>query len=61
MPGSVSSALIKVLEDEKDEELLAALNEVQHALLASIEDPEIPDTSVLLLLGWYAHPALMAH
>jgi len=33
------NVLIKVLEDNKDEELLAALREAPRALPASIEDP----------------------
>ena len=53
-------ALIKVVEEEKDEELLAALDEALRALLASIEDPEGLNTLMLLLLGWYAYSVLIA-
>ena len=47
----ILSALIKVLEEEKDEELLAASDEALRALLGSIEDPEGLNTLMLLLLG----------
>ena len=50
----ILSALVKVLEEEKDEELVAALDEALRALLASIEDPEGLNTLMLLLLGWCA-------
>ncbi|KAF8434348.1 armadillo-type protein [Boletus edulis BED1] len=48
----ILNALIKVLEEEEDEELLAALDEALRALLRSIEDPEGLNTLMLLLLGW---------
>ncbi|KIJ63493.1 hypothetical protein HYDPIDRAFT_175892 [Hydnomerulius pinastri MD-312] len=53
----ILSALVKVLEDEEDEELLAALDEALRALLASIEDPEGLNTLMLLLLGWTKNDA----
>ena len=56
----ILSALIKVLEEEKDEELLAASDEALRALLGSIKDPEGLNTLMLLLLGWYAYSVLMA-
>jgi hypothetical protein len=49
----ILNALVKVLEDEKEEELLTALDEALRALLGSIEDPEGLNTLMLLLLGWY--------
>lgn len=48
----ILNALIKVLEEEEDEELLVALDETLRALLGSIEDPEGLNTLMLLLLGW---------
>ncbi|KAF9234000.1 armadillo-type protein [Melanogaster broomeanus] len=48
----ILNALVKVLEDEKDEELLGALDEALRALLESIGDPEGLNTLMLLLLGW---------
>ncbi|KAH0828925.1 armadillo-type protein [Lanmaoa asiatica] len=48
----ILSALVKVLEEETDEELVAALDEALRALLGSIEDPEGLNTLMLLLLGW---------
>ena len=56
----ILGALIKVVEEEKDEELLAALDEALRALLASIEDPEGLNTLMLLLLGWYTYSVLIA-
>ena len=55
----ILTALIKVLEEEKDEELLGALDEALRALLGSIEDPEGLNTLMLLLLGWYVHSVLI--
>ncbi|KAF9232418.1 armadillo-type protein [Melanogaster broomeanus] len=57
MPMTVFNAralasLVMVLEDEKDEELLGALDEALRALLESIGDPERLNTLMLLLLGW---------
>lgn len=48
----ILSALVKVLEEEKDEELLVALDEALRALLGSIGDLEGLNTLMLLLLGW---------
>lgn len=48
----ILSALVKVLEEDKDEELGAALDEALRALLGSIEDAEGLNTLMLLLLGW---------
>lgn len=50
----ILNALVKVLEEEKDEELLGAFDEALRALLGSIGDPEGLNTLMLLLLGWYA-------
>ena len=48
----ILSALVKVLEEDKDEELGVALDEALRALLGSIEDAEGLNTLMLLLLGW---------
>jgi hypothetical protein len=48
----ILGALVKVLEDEKDEELRSAIDEALHALFASVEDLEGLNSLMLLLLGW---------
>ncbi|OJA10082.1 hypothetical protein AZE42_06300 [Rhizopogon vesiculosus] len=48
----ILGALVKVLEDDEDDELRSAIDEALRALLASIEDPEGLNTLMLLLLGW---------
>ena len=45
-PTVILNVLIKVLGDEKDEESVAALDGALHALFASIEDPEMLNTSM---------------
>jgi len=44
------NVLIKVLQDDKDEELLAALHDSLRALLASIEDPLAEGLNTLMPL-----------
>ena len=56
----ILNALVKVLEEEEDEELLTALDEALRALLGSIEDPEGLNTLMLLLLGWYERSRLLS-
>jgi hypothetical protein len=48
----ILGALVKVLEEDQDDELRSAIDEAVRALLASIEDPEGLNTLMLLLLGW---------
>jgi hypothetical protein len=48
----ILTALVKVVEDDKDEELLSAVDEALRALFGSINDPEGLNTIMLLLLGW---------
>lgn len=48
----ILTALVKVVEEEKDEELLSAVDEALHALFGSISDPEGLNILMLLLLGW---------
>ena len=48
----ILTALVKVVEDDKDEELLYAVDEALRALFGSINDPEGLNTIMLLLLGW---------
>lgn len=48
----ILTALVKVIEDEKDEDLLSAIDEALRALFGSISDPEGLNTLMLLLLGW---------
>jgi hypothetical protein len=47
------SALVRVVEDGRDEELQAAVDEAIRALLASVSDAEGLNTLMMLLLGWY--------
>jgi hypothetical protein len=46
--------LVKVLEDEIDDELCEAVDEAINALFSSINDPEGLNTLMMLLLDWYA-------
>lgn len=48
----ILGALVRVFEEDKDEELLGALDEALRALLGSIQDAEGLNTLMLLLLGW---------
>ncbi|KAI5995298.1 armadillo-type protein [Pisolithus orientalis] len=48
----ILNALVKVFEEDEDEELLGATDEALRALLGSIEDPEGLNTLMMLLLGW---------
>jgi hypothetical protein len=58
----ILSALVKVVEDEKDEELLSAIEEALRALFGSVGDSEGLNTLMLLLLGWSVFPyTLTAH
>lgn len=50
----ILGALVKVTEDEKDEELSEAIDEAIRALFVSIDDAEGLNTLMLVLLGWYA-------
>ena len=56
----IPNALIKIVEEEKDEQLFYPLDEALLALLASIEDPEGLNTLMLLFHGWYTHSVLSA-
>lgn len=49
----ILAALVKVVEEEKDEELLEAVDEALRALFASVDDAEGLNTVMMLLLGWY--------
>ncbi|KAI6117782.1 armadillo-type protein [Pisolithus croceorrhizus] len=53
----ILNALVKVFEEDNDEELLGAIDETLRALLGSIEDPEGLNTLMLLLLGWTKNDA----
>lgn len=48
----ILAALVKVIEDDKDEELLEAADEALRALLTSIEDAEGLNTLMMVLFGW---------
>ena len=48
----ILGALVKVTEEESDEELLEAVNDALVALFGSINDAEGLNTLMLLLLGW---------
>ncbi|KAG7441044.1 ARM repeat-containing protein [Guyanagaster necrorhizus] len=51
----ITSAFVKVIEDEKDEELLSAADEATRALFRSINDVEGLNTLMMVLLGWSKH------
>ncbi|KAJ6581434.1 armadillo-type protein [Mycena capillaripes] len=51
----IMSALVRVVEEEQDEELLAAVDEAIRALFASVSDAEGLNTLMMLLLGWVKH------
>jgi hypothetical protein len=48
----ILSALVKVYEGDKDEELDSALDEALRALFASINDAEGLNTLMMILIGW---------
>jgi hypothetical protein len=50
----ILNSLVKVLEDEIDDELREAVDEAINALFSSINDPEGLNTLMMLLLDWYA-------
>ena len=49
----ILNSLVKVMEDEIDDELREAVDEAINALFASINDPEGLNTLMMLLLDWY--------
>lgn len=49
----ILGALVKVYEDDKDEELESALNEAIRALLASVDDAEGLNTLMMVFIGWF--------
>ncbi|KAK0212097.1 armadillo-type protein [Desarmillaria ectypa] len=51
----ITSAFVKVIEDETDEELLSAVDEATRALFTSINDVEGLNTLMMVLLGWSKH------
>lgn len=51
---TILTALIRAIENERDEELKYEINEAVRALLGSISDAEGLQTLMLLLAGWYA-------
>ncbi|KAL4068779.1 armadillo-type protein, partial [Scleroderma yunnanense] len=53
----ILNALVRIFEEDKDEELLDALDEALRALLGSVEDLEGLNTLMLLLLGWQVSDA----
>ncbi|PBK90411.1 ARM repeat-containing protein [Armillaria gallica] len=52
---TITSAFVKVIEDETDEELLSAVDEATRALFTSIADVEGLNTLMMVLLGWSKH------
>jgi len=48
----IMSTVVRVLEEDKDEELQEALGDAIRALLASISDAEGLNTLMMALLGW---------
>lgn len=49
----ILNSLVKVMEDEIDDELREAVDEAINALFSSINDPEGLNTLMMLLLDWY--------
>ncbi len=56
---TITSAFVKVIEDETDEELLSAVDEATRALFTSIADVEGLNTLMMVLLGWSVYPRLI--
>ncbi|KAJ7224326.1 armadillo-type protein [Mycena pura] len=54
---TIMAALVRVVEDDQDEELRAAVDEAIRAIFASLSDAEGLNTSMMLLLGWAKHDA----
>jgi hypothetical protein len=50
----IMNAVVRVLEEDEDEELREALDEAIRALFGSINDAEGLNTLMLMLIGWYA-------
>ena len=50
----ILNSLVKVMEDDIDDELREAVDEAINALFSSINDPEGLNTLMMLLLDWYA-------
>jgi len=48
----IMSTVVRVLEEDEDEELQEALGDAIRALLASISDAEGLNTLMMALLGW---------
>ncbi|KAK1228592.1 translational activator of GCN4 [Marasmius sp. AFHP31] len=51
----ILNSLVKVVEENEDEELKTAVDEALRALLASINDAEGLNTLMMTLLGWAKH------
>ncbi|KAJ7334076.1 armadillo-type protein [Mycena albidolilacea] len=51
----ILSALVRVVEEDQDEELQTAVDEAVRALLASVSDAEGLNNLMMLLLGWSKH------
>lgn len=49
----IMNAVVRVLEEDKDEELQSALDEAIRTLLASINDAEGLNNLMMMLIGWY--------
>lgn len=50
----ILNSLVKVSEDEIDDELRSAVDEAVNALFSSIDDAEGLNTVMMLLISWYA-------
>lgn len=50
----ILNSLVKVSEDEIEDELRSAVDEAVNALFSSIDDAEGLNTVMMLLIGWYA-------
>jgi hypothetical protein len=57
----IMNAIVRVLEEDKDEELQAALDDAITALFASINDAEGLNTLMMMLIGWYVSSFIPCH
>jgi hypothetical protein len=48
----ILNSLVKVSEDNIDEELREAVDEATHALFSSVNDAEGLNTVMMILIGW---------
>jgi hypothetical protein len=57
----IMSALVKVYEDDKGEELNSALDDAIRAVFVSVSDAEGLNTLMMILIGWSVIVSLTAY